>query len=77
MSLLTNSRVYLAGPVERDTACAPWRDEISARLAELGITIWSPLNKPEWFRDKLGADISPEFQIAVSYTNLTLTKMTQ
>lgn len=62
MERLKNTRVYLAGPVERDEACAPWRDQISEKLAPMGIDIWSPLNYPEWFSEACGGNISPELQ---------------
>jgi len=62
MNRLKGTTVYLAGPVERDDNCAPWREQISEALYPLGINIWSPLNYPEWFKEKCGGSISPQIQ---------------
>lgn len=48
MGLLSNTRVYLAGPVEQDNDPNGWRNSIKGRLNELGIICWDPLDKPVW-----------------------------
>lgn len=59
--LLSNTKVYLAGPVERDDDCNSWRDQITPILEELNVLVFNPLSYPKWFKDYCG-DVSPEIQ---------------
>ena len=56
MGLLADTRVYLAGPVEHDSKAAAWRDEITPDLEDLNITVWNPLQKPDWIMEEAKVD---------------------
>jgi len=62
MGLLQGSTVYLAGPIEKAKDSYSWREIITPALSNLGITIWNPLIKPNWFIKKCGEDTTPESQ---------------
>lgn len=49
MGILSGSRCYLAGPVEHDGSCFGWRYKLTKVLSEMGIKVYNPLNKPEWY----------------------------
>lgn len=61
MKRLNHATVYLAGPVEQDEDCHSWRSIITPKLKEIGLRVWSPLIKPQWFIDTCG-ELSPEEQ---------------
>lgn len=62
MGLLNNTSVYLAGPVERDSECGGWRNTITPLLKEIGIRIYNPLIKPQWFINECGCEVTPKQQ---------------
>jgi len=62
MGLLQGSRVYLAGPVERADDNVTWRKAIRPILGHMGITVWDPLIKPNWFIQKCGCELTSEEQ---------------
>ena len=47
-NILSGTRVYLAGPIEYDINAESWRKELSEFLALINITIYNPLQKPQW-----------------------------
>jgi nucleoside 2-deoxyribosyltransferase len=61
MQRLKGTTCYLAGPVELVDDCTSWRDHLTPLLAEMGITVWDPMVKPQWFIDEVG-ELTPETQ---------------
>lgn len=52
---LQDVRMYLAGPIEKAIDDGyTWRSKMASELSELGITVWDPLVKPEWFNKECG-----------------------
>jgi nucleoside 2-deoxyribosyltransferase len=49
MSILKSLRVYLAGPVENSANPYKWRQDITVFLKKMGVIVYDPLVKPEWF----------------------------
>lgn len=63
-NLLNGTTVYLAGGVENASdGGITWRNSITPRLKSLGIKVWNPLIKPEWFVNHVGEEITAESQI--------------
>lgn len=62
MNLLNNTRAYLAGPVDHDPDCAGWRDRVTPKLIEKGITVFDPLVKPAWLGGDAKLDPSSYFK---------------
>jgi len=48
--ILSNTRVYLCGPLENDPQAAGWRLELARRLPLINpeIIVWDPMIKPDW-----------------------------
>lgn len=58
MGLLNGTRVYLAGPIERASDNVSWRETIRPMLGDMGIVVWDPLIKPEWFIKKCKCELT-------------------
>ena len=61
MNKLKDTTCYLAGPVELVDDCVSWRNALTPLLKNLGVNVWDPLNKPEWFVDRVG-NLTPQDQ---------------
>lgn len=48
INLLVGAKVYLSGAIEADQNASTWRNRLTPRLEELGMTVWDPLVKPDW-----------------------------
>lgn len=62
MNLLKGCRVYLAGPVEKVDDNSSWREYIRPILGNMGLIVWDPLIKPEWFVQECGCELTAEEQ---------------
>lgn len=47
-NMLIGAKCYLSGAIEADQNASTWRNRLTPRLEELGITVWDPLVKPDW-----------------------------
>ena len=56
MGILEGSKVYLVGPVEvvSQNDSTEWRNDLTPKLEKMGIQVWNPLIKPEWFKRIFG-----------------------
>lgn len=54
MNLLARSRVYLSGAVESTQNPHSWRVEIANKLNEMGMVVYDPTLKPDWFPNITG-----------------------
>lgn len=65
MGKLHGTSVYLAGAVEMvgDENATTWRNEITPILTSMGIEVWDPMIKPQWFPQITGAE-----QASMKYT---------
>lgn len=55
-NLLVGAKVYLSGAIEADQNASTWRNRLTPRLEELGMTVWDPLVKPDWMAQVSGAE---------------------
>lgn len=52
MGLLAGTKVYLAGAIEYASdgrGGVVWRDELTPKLVEMGVRVYDPMRKPEWY----------------------------
>ncbi len=49
MGLLAGTKVYLCGPIEYSKSPVSWRVDLTAFLQKLGVRVYDPLVKPDWF----------------------------
>lgn len=60
MGLLKNSSVYLIGSVDHHKDPGKWRKDITKDLLHpLGIKVYDPLIKPDWFNQEYPLDVGP------------------
>jgi len=49
INYLNGMTIYLAGAIENDSSGTDWRQDYTKKLKEInGLTIWSPIVKPQW-----------------------------
>lgn len=48
MGLLDGKTVYLCGPIENVSDSSSWRNKATPDLKSIGMSVWSPLVKPNW-----------------------------
>lgn len=71
---LKNTTVYLCGAVEAiPDGGADWRDAITKPLNEMGVRVWNPLIKPDWYNPKYDAkdQVEDKKEIVDAITNNT------
>jgi nucleoside 2-deoxyribosyltransferase len=54
MGLLSGTKVYLAGPIEYaadNKGGIIWRNELTEVLKGMGVRVYDPMNKPNWYPD--------------------------
>jgi len=54
MGFLNGTKVYLAGAIEYaadGSGGVVWRNEITPKLEAMGVRIYNPMRKPEWYPD--------------------------
>lgn len=49
MGLLSGTRTYLCGPIEFTADCVSWRTKMHEFLGKLGVKVYDPLIKPDWY----------------------------
>lgn len=54
--MISGLRAYLAGPVENSDDAVSWRLDMSNFLRQLGVVVYDPLIKPDWFPENCKID---------------------